>query len=263
MAMAMPITGSPAQDFLKWGRDEGENQYYGQFWRNVVYWLTEQSYVGRRRLVATADKRYYGPGEMITLTGLAFDESANETSVYRLVGVIEPQSFDNIESDYSIVRWPNNVPREEESESPFIIWGEEFEIPVTKSGGRDFYQIELTLAETLPSGTANQSLRLELTAYEDYTQVDSTSVPIQILHDPFEQQNPFPNHELLESLAKNSGGTVLEDENDLAAMLSSLPVVRAPSELRKSPLWSNWWAMATLLGLISTEWCYRRWVGLA
>ena len=214
-------------------------------------------------MVATADKRYYGPGETITLSASAFDESANDTSAYRLVGVIEPQSFDNIVSDYSIVRWPNNVPREEESESPFIIWGEEFEIPITKVGGRDIYQIELALAETLPSGIANQSLRLELTAYEDYTQVDSTSVPIQILHDPFEHQNPFPNHELMTTLAENSGGRVLKDEAELATMLTSLPVVRGPSELRKTPIWSTWWTLATLLGLITLEWCYRRWVGLA
>lgn len=263
MAMPVAITGSAADNFLTWGRLEGENQYYAQFWRNAIYWLTEQSYIGRRRLVASADKRYYGPGDTITLTGSAFDESANETSSYRLVGVIEPQSFDDIESDYSIVRWPNNLAREEEADSPFVIWGEEFEIPVRKQGSRDLYEIELTLAEALPSGTANQSLRLELTAYEDYTQVDSTSVPIQILHDPFEQQNPFPHHELLESLADASGGRVLADTDELANMLTSLPVVRGPSELTRAPVWSKWWAMAGIIGLISTEWCYRRWIGLA
>ena len=263
VAMAMPITGAPAEKFLEWGRSEGEREHYQQFWRNLTYWLTEQSYVGRRRLVVDADKRYYGPGETITLTGAAFDESSNPTSGYRLVGVIEPQSFDNIESDYSIVLWPDNVPREEESESPFIIWGEEFEIPVQKVGDKEFYQTALNLAETLPSGTANQSLRLELTAYEGQTQVDSTSVPIQILHDPFEQQNPFPNHELLEKLAEASGGQVLTDEEELANMLTSMPIRRGPPELRKSPIWSNWWTMAAILGLITTEWCYRRWIGLA
>ncbi len=262
MAIATPITGSGAEQFLAWGRN-GRNQYYSQFWRNLVYWLTEQSYIGRRRLVAAADKRYYGPGDTIILTGSAFDESANETSTYRLVGVIEPQSFDNIDSDYSVVRWPNNLPREEASESPFIIWGEEFEIPIRKIGSREAYQIELALAETLSAGLANQSLRLELTAYEDYTQVDSTSVPIQILHDPFEQQNPFPNHELLSTLAERSGGQVLKDEQAVADMLASLPISRGPSERRKTPIWSAWWVMILLLGVITLEWCYRRWIGLA
>ena len=263
LAMAMPITGAPAESFLKWGRAGNEDQHYSAFWRNVVYWLTARSYVGRRRLIATADKQYFGPGETITVSATAFDESANETSGYRLVGVIEPQFFDNIESDYSIVRWPNNVVREEESEHPFVIWNEEFELPKVKVDGKDRYQIELPLAETLPSGTADQSLRLELTAYEDYTQVDSTSIPIQILHDPFEQQNPRPDHELLTKLAEKSGGEVLTDDASLSRVLKSLPIERGPSELRRAPVWSNWWTMLAILGLVSSEWCYRRWIGLA
>jgi len=263
LAMAMPITGAPAESFLKWGRSGNANQHYASYWRNVVYWLTARSYVGRRRLIATADKQYFGPGETITVSATAFDESANETSGYRLVGVIEPQVFDNIESDYSIVRWPNNVAREEETENPFIIWNEEFELPKVKVDGKDRYQIELPLAETLPSGTVDQSLRLELTAYEDYTQVDSTSIPIQILHDPFEQQNPRPDHELLTKLAEKSGGEVLMDEASLSRVLKSLPIERGPSELRRAPIWSNAWTMIAILGLVSSEWCYRRWIGLA
>lgn len=262
MAMCVPITGSPAEEFLKWGRGGNRNQYYASFWRNAVYWLTEQSYVGRRRLIATADKRYYGPGETVTVTAYAFNESANETTDYELVASIEPHSLD-IESEFSIVRWPNNVPREEEVDSPFTLWGEAFEIPKKKVAGKNLYQMEFTLAETLPSGGDDQSFSLELTASEDSTQVDSTSIPIQILYDPFEQQNPFPNHELMHSLAEKSGGKVLEDESDLAKMITSLPVTRGPSEMRRTPIWSNWWVMASLLGIVSAEWCYRRWIGLA
>ena len=110
---------------------------------------------------------------------------------------------------------------------------------------------------------ANQSLRIELTAMEDQTQVDSTSVPVSVLHDPFEQQNPSPDHELLETLAEKSGGQVLRNDDDLAAMMKDLPVVRGPSEMRRTPIWSNGWILIGVLGLISTEWCYRRWVGLA
>ena len=263
MAMAVPITGQAAEEFLKWGKKEGSNEYYAQFWRNTIYWLTERSSVGRRRLAFQCDKRYYGPDESITLSGSAFSETSKRTSSYRLVGMIEPQSFEGIESDFSVVRWPNNVPREAEGESPFVMWGEEFDIPVTKVGGVDQYQIELPIAESLPSGIANQSLRIELTAYEDDSQVDSTSVPIQILHDPFEQQNPFPNHELLTDLAKASGGQVLEDDAAIADVLNSLPVVRGPSEFSRTPVWSRWWVMALLLAFISGEWCYRRWIGLA
>ncbi len=262
MAMSVPITGTPADAFLKWGRNENANQYYGAFWRNVVYWLTEQSYVGRRRLIASADKRYYGPGETITITAAAFDEGANETTDYRLAAVVEPQSFD-IETEFSIVRWPNNIPREEEVESPFVMWNEEFDIGIKKVAGKETHQIELSLADALPSGSTNQSFRLELTAYEDSTPVDSTSVPIEILYDPFEKQNPRPDHDLLTTLAEQSGGKVLKESKSLAKMITSLPVTRGPSEMRRTPIWSNGWVLASLLGLVSVEWCYRRWVGLA
>lgn len=263
MAMAMPITGQPAEHFVKWGSAANNNDYYSGFWRNAICWLTERSWVGRRRLIAQCDKRYYGPDQVITLSGSAFEESSKRTSRYRLVATIEPQSFDGIESDFSFIRWPNNVPREEEVGSPFLIWGEEFEIPVKQIGGVEQYQVELAIAETLPPGIANQTLRVELTAYDDGSQVDSTSVPIQILHDPFEQQNPFPDHESLNQLANASGGKVLENDQALADMLTSLPIERGPAGFSRTPIWSQWWVMALIVGLISSEWCYRRWIGLA
>ena len=57
-------------------------------------------------------------------------------------------------------------------------------------------------AKSLPTGVnLTQGLRIELTAYEDNTQVDSTSLEVQILDDPSEQQNPFPDHDLLRRVA--------------------------------------------------------------
>ena len=58
------------------------------------------------------------------------------------------------------------------------------------------------MANALPSGMSlTQGFRIELTAYEDNTQVDSTSLEIQILDDPSEQQNPLPDHDLLRRVA--------------------------------------------------------------
>jgi hypothetical protein len=119
------------------------------------------------------------------------------------------------------------------------------------------------LVEALTSGTSSQSFRLELTAYEDLTQVDSTSLDIQILHDPFEQQNPFPNHELLRNVAAASGGQVLRSADDLAAVLRDVPTNVGPPVVKRSPMWSNWWLIGVLLGLLTLEWCWRRRVGLA
>lgn len=98
---------------------------------------------------------------------------------------------------------------------------------------------------------------------EEYTQVDSTSVDIQILHDPFEQQNPFPNHTLLASIAQHSGGQVLNDSRQLADVLRKVPIEVGAPIIKKTPLWSTWWLWLWLLGLLTAEWIYRRMVGLA
>ena len=264
MAMAMPITSPWANDFLtKWGG--GDSKYHGKFWRNAIYWLTESSSIGRRRLVVTADKKFYRPGETITLSAAAFDEAANQTGSYKITSMIEPQtSLNDLESNYSPVRWPDGKPRESGESGPFIAWGEEFDLPRTDAvGGKPAFSLELPIADALTVGSASQSLRVELTAMEEFTQVDSTSLDIQILHDPFEQQNPFPNHELLASIAKHSGGQVINDSKQLAEVLRDVPMKVGSPIVKKTPLGSTWLLWAWMLGLLSVEWIWRRVVGLA
>ena len=127
-------------------------------------------------MIATADKKFYRPGETISLSAVAFDEGANRTRDYSIVAMIEPaaSSSDAI-SDYSPVRWPDGLQRTSGEEGPFIAWGEEFEL--AKGIGKEGYDIQLPIAEALSAAAATQALRVELTAYEDLTQVDSTSPP--------------------------------------------------------------------------------------
>lgn len=264
MVMAMPITSPWANDFLtKWG--QGDSRHYGKFWRNAIYWLTESSSIGRRRLIVNADKKFYRPGEKITLTASAFDEAANQTGSYKITSMIEPQaSLNDLDSNYSPIRWPDGKPREGGETGPFIAWGEEFDLPRSDSaGGKPAFSLELPIADALTVGSASQSLRVELTAMEEFTQVDSTSLDIQILHDPFEQQNPFPNHDLLASIAKHSGGQVINDSQQLAEVLRSVPMKVGSPIMKKTPLWSTWWLWTWLLGLLTAEWIWRRFVGLA
>ena len=269
LALAFPITSPSAEELvLKWGQ-EGDNRYYGKFVRNLVYWLTESSAIGRRRLVASADKRFYRPGESITVRAATYDESAAPTKNYRVTAMVEPHSASGAEadSDDSPLRWPAGMPRESGEEGPFILWGEEFTLPLGGNTGNEtavpLHAIQLPLAEALTSGASSHSLRVELTAYEDQTQVDSTSLDIQILHDPFEQQNPFPDHELLGRVAAASGGKVLRSADDLANVLTDVPVNVGPPIIKRAPLWSNVWVWGLLLGLLTVEWCWRRTLGLA
>jgi hypothetical protein len=125
------------------------------------------------------------------------------------------------------------------------------------------HAIALPLADSLASGTSSQSMRIELTAWEDQTQVDSTSLDIQVLHDPFEQQNPFPNHDLLKRVATASGGKLIQSPDELAHVLQDVPVSVGPPIVKRSPLWSGWWMWGLIVGLLTVEWCWRRGLGLA
>ena len=152
----------------------------------------------------------------------------------------------------------------------WIAWGEEF--PVTRSGDEQEYRLALELAERLRSGASDQGLRIELTAYENTgqsfgfargTQVDSTSMDIQVLDDPFEHQNPFPNHDLMRRVASVSGGRVLSSPAELTELVVERPVEAGPPVVRRTPLWSRWWLLSLLVGLLTVEWFWRRSIGLA
>ena len=260
MAMSVAVTPPWASEFVKnWG--ESDHRYYAKFWRNVIYWLTEDSSIGRRRLIAKADQPFYRPAEKIMLSGGAYDESANRTASYRLVAMIEPQgTLDNTDPVWSPIRWPDALPRTSGETGPYIAWGEEFELPHIQ-GDLD-YNLQLVLGPAPAAAAATQSIRLELTAYEETTQVDSTSIDLRIVHDPYEQQNPFPDHELLNQLALSSGGKVFRDAESLRAMLEELPVPPPTFQVRKSPWWSQPWILGLIIGLMTTEWFWRRRLGL-
>lgn len=263
MAMATAVTRRYASEFTQsWGGSDA--RYYKKFWRNVVYWLTENSSIGRRRLLAETDKRLYRPGEPIVLKAKAFDENASATLDYRVAVSVEPKSAAEITSDDSPLCRPSIGPGASESGGALLPWGEEFDL--AKSAGEKVYDAALPIAEAvaLPTGvTLTGGLRIELTAYEGNTQVDSTALDVQVLDDPSEQQNPLPDHDLLKQVADASGGSVLRGPSDLAAMLGRLPVSVGPPEVKTIPAWSRGWLMTLLIGLLTVEWVWRRRVGLA
>ncbi len=239
----------------------------GKLWRNLVYWATEGSSVGRRRLVATSDKRFYRPGEKLQVTAVAFDESARRSQKYGVWAMFEPMSLDN-SSLYSPVLWPENVKRESGETGPRIAWGEE--LPLQPNAIGEHYTLDLMLSES--SGLGDNGLRIEMTAYEgaagstsfDHgTQVDSTSLAVQILSDPFEQQNPLPNRELMVRLAQLSGGQVLQSPDELARIIKNRKETVGAPKREVSPAWSQWWIWLMMLGLLTSEWIWRRTTGLA
>jgi uncharacterized membrane protein len=263
MAMTTAITRRWASEFTQsWGGPDA--RYYKKFWRNVVYWLTENSSIGRRRLLAQTDKLLYRPGEPIVLRARTFDENAAPTLEYRLAVTVEPKSASEATSENSPLLRPQDAPKPAGTRGRLLPWSEEFDL--VRQASDTSYGATLPIAEAkslAPGVSLTQGLRIELTAYENNTQVDSTSLDVQVLDDPSEQQNPLPDHDLLRRIAGQSGGTVLHGAKDLAAMIERLPRNTGPPPVKMTPAWSQAWVLMILIGLLTVEWVWRRRVGLA
>jgi len=258
-AIAVPVTALWSPAFTRQWGEGGDNRHFAKFVRNTIYWLTEDSAIGRRRLVAETDKRYYRPGETISLSAQTFDETANRTGRYRVEAMFEPKQ---LEGDVpSPLKWPAGRARMPgDSAGPLIGWGDPIELhldPATKE-----HALSLPLAEMLANGSAGIAFKLELTAYEGKTQIDSTSLDVQILSDPHEQQNPLPDREFLSKLASVTGGREFTDGESLGDALKELAIAEGPQIVHRTPLWSREWLLGVMLGLLAAEWFLRRWLGL-
>lgn len=263
MAMSTAVTRRYANDFTQsWGGKDA--RYSKKFWRNVVYWLTENSSIGRRRLLAETDKRLYRPGEPIVLRARTFDENAALTLDYRVAVSIEPKSAADASGDDSPLRRPPGAASPADAKGPFLAWGEEFDLSRVAAETSYTASLPIVDAKSVAAGVAlTQGLRIELTAYENNTQVDSTALEVQVLDDPSEQQNPLPDHALLRRISDLSGGTTLRGSGDLSRLIARLPRAVGPPEVKSVPAWSRWPLLLTLLGLLTVEWVMRRRLGLA
>lgn len=77
-----------------------------------------------------------------------------------------------------------------------------------------------------------------------------------------EFQNLTPNRALLEQIANDTQGELVE-LNQLDRLVGRLPTRSAPvMETKLSPWWHNSWIFLLALGLLVSEWGLRRWKGL-
>ena len=261
-ALATPLSAAWSPAFTRQWGEGGDNRHFAKFARNLIYWLTEDSAIGRRRLVANTDKRFYRPGETVAIAAHTYDESANRTGRYRVEAMLEPKQLDGPE----LPPCPGKM-----AGGPAAAAGR---VRRRSSGGATRSSCTSTRrrrttpwrcrsSRRWPSGSAGQAFKLELTAYEGQTQIDSSSLDVQVLSDPHEQQNPLPNREFLAALARSTGGREFTDADALADALKDLPVAEGPQTVRRTPLWSREWLLGGLLGLLAAEWFLRRWLGLA
>ncbi len=237
-----------------------------KFIRNIVYWTTERSFVGRRRVVAQSDKRFYRGGETIGLQVVTFDETSRPATENRVWCSLMPTSLDDT-TLYSPVRWPDGMTRTSGETNPAIAWGEEFELVYDPKLVAHVIRLDLSDSisgdgQFIIEATGYQGDAPE-TQYSHGTQVDSTSIDIRVMNDPFELRNPLPNHELLARLAKIANGKVVNDPAMITSLIRNRSTTAVPPTAELSTAWDRWWWYGSIVGLLGIEWIWRRRAGMA
>lgn len=240
---------------------------YDQLWRNIAYWLTEPSTIGRRKLSVAADKQLYRPGEELTLTAEAFTPEGERTTRYRILAAVEPRSE---LSEVHELDSPFLMTSTEESTSvpECIPWGQE--LPLQADDVEGVYRLRLRFAGAglleAQSALKLLSLRIEATLYDRSGDasgnpgifLDSAAADVQVANELPELQNPLPNHLLLEELAQATGGRVVQSAEAMAETWRNRSVSRASPTTEQIPLWDAPWLLIALLAVVVSEWALRR-----
>jgi len=241
-AMSTDSTWAWGTEFERsWG--EEDNRYFRKFWRNVVYWLTENSDGANRRLRAETDKVFYRPGQPIDVTVRAYDDKLAETDLYRVVARL---------------RGPT-----EDASQPF----DETATHLVPQLGDPAYRGKLTTPQASEilanAGSTVHPLVLDVAVFDGDQVAAQSSIDLQVVDDPAEFQDPRPDHSRLKELAQATAGRVIQTPAELATLLAGHPDASVTEVVTRSPLWDNPLLWLLLLGLLSSEWILRRLRGLA
>lgn len=222
----------------QWG--EGDNRYFRRFWRNVVRWLTENSNSGRRMQIET-DKVIYRSGQPVQITARVLNEQARETVDYQLQASLKPDQ-----------PYPDQaIPQSS---------------PLSPDANGISYHAELetdSLSGSLDHGSPGvlPAYQLEVVATQNGTEISRAATRIMILPDLHELTQPRADAELLEDLARKTGGKRLLTAADLTSLLQELPVIPGKTIISRQPLWDAPWLWLLIVGLLGLEWSLRRLTG--
>jgi uncharacterized membrane protein len=248
LAMTTDTTADWGRDFeSQWG--EGDNRYFRKFWRNTVKWLAENSIGGTQRLRIESDKVIYRPGQPIQVTAHAYDDKLEETNKYRIFARLKPATV---------------VANGMASSPPTLE-----EAPLLPGAGEPAYRGRLTappissLKADSPASSSLRSLTLEVIAYDGDYVAGRGELDVQVLDDSAEFRDLRPDPQRLEELAQISGGRVLHNSQELSRLLQSIKPAEGEAVVVRQPAWDNPALWFLLLLLLTVEWMFRRYRGLA
>ncbi len=204
-------------------RDGDSGRAYERFWSNVFRWLVHDPELERMRL--RVDRSVVPLGEPVT-------------GEVKVVGR-DHQALEGGDIDVQLAPQGEGPAR-----SVRLRTGPE---------GTALFRFD-----DIPAGA--YSLRAE--AFQGGQPVGERTEPVIVEAADREWQNPFPRPDLLDALAKGSGGSSVD-------IGGGFPEVRLEESRRvqvdrsrRVPLWDGWAAFVLLLSLVGAEWWWRRRAGL-
>jgi hypothetical protein len=257
MLNALPIDGSETSAdlpaFLSWQqvgagrvvylsspatyqlRMRNGDKFHHRFWGQLVRWIASNAALtGSKRVKLMADKSHYSQGDAAQITVELSDEQGRAVpSAESIVDVIEKGE---VRSSVALAPDPK-VP------------GRYLGKFATDVAGRYSLHVRGAIVEQL----------LAAEKYADPVQIEITFEP----GIDRELLDPRSDRPLLEQLAEQTGGLVLEP-TALSELSRALPLEPRTSESRqRTALWDRWWCLWVILGCLSLEWIIRKQVGLA
>jgi len=223
------LWGEPIDPALPLSEANCDSRYYRQFWVNAVRWLAAGK-LGKTNSAVTLElaRNYTTPGGKVTANVKVRDSQLSQQSGAEVAVVLSAPDKKSVsfKADY------------DPASRSYITQL----FPATRGD----YTVTATAArQGQPLGQDQQLLVSE--------DIDGEMADVRAQPD------------LMARLAKVSGGQSFTAAGELTKSIAAA-LTKQPEEIinyERHPLWDKAWLLATVLGLLTLEWSFRRWKGLA
>ncbi len=208
-------------------------EYYRQFWGQLIHRLGLSHAIGtQKRFVVRTDRMEYRAGEQVLLTVEAYDKDFQP---------LDEAALPDHRLDAELIR-----PEPDET-------GRRNQLLAVR-------QLKPGVFETRLAVTAGGEYEIRVT---DPIGEETSSVRFRVATVSAERRNPLRNSALQRSLAVETGGKAYELK-ELGQFLEDFRPPRIEeTQVQVIPIWSTWLTFAIVVGLMLTEWLWRKWVNLA
>lgn len=213
----------------RWRFNEAD-KYFGRFWGQVVYQLGLPHVLGgKTQLIADGD---FFKGKPTKVYARLYGANHTPLDAARYAATIEP----------------TGAKTDERSETVY------------------FEKIEGQPGLYMTTIAKNQTGDYTLKMNPSSDSTSALSMPMRVTLTPEDEQAPGNmNESALRQLAEQTGGKFYREEDlkDLAKSVERKTVRRDPPPREEVLLWTRWWVLASIVGLLTVEWLIRKFSNLS